>query len=51
MDAMPPYITQLVRPSVDPLDLELGMFQPNQMRLFSLATILAHDVQWERAIG
>jgi len=26
------------------------MFQPNQMRLFSLATILAHDSHWESAI-
>jgi hypothetical protein len=50
MDALPPYITQLVQPAVDALDLELGMFQPNRMRLFSLATILAHDAQWESAI-
>jgi hypothetical protein len=32
------------------MDLAQGMFHPNQMRLISLATILAHDVQWERAI-
>jgi hypothetical protein len=50
MDALPPYITQLVQPAVDALDLAQGMFQPNQMRLFSLATILAHDAQWESAI-
>jgi len=50
MDALPPYITQLVQPSIDALDLEQGMFQPNRMRLFSLATILAHDAQWESAI-
>src|SRR5204862_7853200 len=42
MDALPPYITQLVQPAVDAMDLAQGMFQPNQMRLFSLATILAH---------
>jgi hypothetical protein len=50
MDALPPYITQLVQPAIDALDLEQGMFQPNRMRLFSLATILAHDAQWESAI-
>jgi hypothetical protein len=50
MDALPPYITQLVQPTIDALDLAQGMFQPNQMRLFSLATILAHDAQWESAI-
>jgi len=50
MDALPPYISQLVQPGVDALDLEQGMFQPNRMRLFSLATILAHDAQWESAI-
>ena len=50
MDALPPYITQLVQPAVDAMDLQQGMFQPNRMRLFSLATILAHDAQWESAI-
>ena len=50
MDALPPYITQLVQPAVDAMDLAQGMFQPNQMRLFSLATILAHDSHWESAI-
>ncbi|HEV8413825.1 MAG TPA: hypothetical protein VGQ49_09545 [Bryobacteraceae bacterium] len=50
MDELPNYITQLVRPAIDALDLEQGMFQPNPMRLFSLATILAHDAQWESAI-
>jgi hypothetical protein len=50
MDALPPYISQLVQPAVDAIDLEQGMFQPNRMRLFSLATILAHDAQWESAI-
>jgi hypothetical protein len=50
MDQLPLYITQLVRPAIDALDLEQGMFQPNPMRLFSLATILAHDAQWESAI-
>jgi len=50
MDALPPYITQLVRPAVDAMDLAQGMFQPNQMRLFSLATILANDSHWESAI-
>jgi hypothetical protein len=50
MDALPPYITQLVQPAIDAMDLEQGMFQPNRMRLFSLATILAHDAQWESAI-
>lgn len=50
MDALPPYITQLVQPAVDAMDLAQGMFQPNRMRLFSLATILAHDAQWESAI-
>jgi hypothetical protein len=50
MDQLPNYITQLVRPAIDALDLEQGMFQPNPMRLFSLATILAHDAQWESAI-
>ena len=50
MDALPPYITQLVQPAIDAMDLHQGMFQPNRMRLFSLATILAHDAQWESAI-
>jgi hypothetical protein len=50
MDELPPYISQLVQPAVDAIDLEQGMFQPNRMRLFSLATILAHDAQWESAI-
>jgi hypothetical protein len=50
MDALPPYITQLVQPAIDAMDLQQGMFQPNRMRLFSLATILAHDAQWESAI-
>jgi len=50
MDALPPYISQLVQPAVDAIDLQQGMFQPNRMRLFSLATILAHDAQWESAI-
>jgi len=50
MDVLPPYISQLVQPAVDAIDLEQGMFQPNRMRLFSLATILAHDAQWESAI-
>ncbi len=50
MDALPPYITQLVQPTIDAIDLQQGMFQPNQMRLLSLATILAHDAQWEAAI-
>ena len=50
MDALPAYITQLVQPAIDALDLEQGMFRPNSMRLFSLATILAHDAQWESAI-
>src|SRR5579872_1805625 len=44
MDALPPYITQLVQPAIDAIDLEQGMFQPNRMRLFSLATILAHEI-------
>jgi len=50
MDALPPYITQLVQPAIDAMDLAQGMFQPNRMRLFSLAAILAHDAQWESAI-
>jgi hypothetical protein len=50
MEALPPYITQLVQPAIDALDLAQGMFQPNRMRLFSLATILAHDAQYESAI-
>jgi len=50
MDELPPYISQLVQPAVDAIDLEQGMFRPNRMRLFSLATILAHDAQWESAI-
>ena len=50
MDALPLYISQLVQPAVDAIDLQQGMFQPNRMRLFSLATILAHDAQWESAI-
>jgi hypothetical protein len=50
MDGLPPYISQLVQPAIDAIDLAQGMFQPNRMRLFSLATILAHDAQWESAI-
>ena len=50
MDELPPYISQLVQPAVDAIDLEQGMFQPNRMRLFSLATILDHGAQWESAI-
>ena len=50
MDALPAYITQLVQPAIDAMDLAHGPFQPNGMRLFSLATILAHDSQWESAI-
>ena len=50
MDALPPYLTQLMQPTIDAIDLQQGMFQPNQMRLISLATILAHDAQWEAAI-
>lgn len=50
MDAVPPYIKQLVQPAIDAMDLAQGMFQPNLMRLFSLATILAHDSQWDSAI-
>jgi len=50
LDALPPYLTQLIQPAIDALDLHQGMFQPNRMRLFSLATILAHDAQWESAI-
>ena len=50
MDALPPYLTQLMQPAIDAMDLHQGMFQPNGMRLFSLATILAHDSQWESAI-
>jgi hypothetical protein len=50
MDALPPYLTQLMQPAIDAMDFEQGMFQPNGMRLFSLATILAHDAQWESAI-
>jgi hypothetical protein len=50
MDALPPYITQMAQPAIDAMDLAQGMFQPNRMRLFSLATILAHDAQWEGAI-
>ena len=50
MEALPPYITQLVQPAIDATDLEQGMFQPNRMRLISLATILVHDAQWESAI-
>jgi len=49
-DALPPYLTQLIKPAIDAQDLEQGMFQPNRMRLLSLATILAHDAQWESAI-
>jgi hypothetical protein len=40
----------MVQPAIDALDLAQGMFQPNRMRLLSLATILAHDAQWETAI-
>ena len=36
--------------SRDAMDLAQGMFQPNHMRLFSLAYILANDAQWENAI-
>jgi len=50
LDAMPPYITQMLQPAIDAMDLAQGMFQPNQMRLFSLAYILANDTQWENAI-
>lgn len=50
IDALPPYLTQLIQPAIDAMDLHQGMFQPNPMRLFSLATILAHDAQWETAI-
>ena len=50
LDAMPPYITQMLQPAIDAMDLARGMFQPNQMRLFSLAYILANDAQWENAI-
>jgi hypothetical protein len=50
MDALPFYITQAMQPAIDAMDLAKGMFQPNRMRLFSLATILAHDAQWQRAI-
>jgi hypothetical protein len=50
LDAMPPYITQMLQPAIDAMDLAQGMFQPNQMRLFSLAYILANDAQWENAI-
>lgn len=50
LDAMPPYITQMLQPAIDAMDLAQGMFQPNQMRLFSLAFILANDAQWENAI-
>jgi hypothetical protein len=50
IDALPPYLSQLVRPAVDAVDLEQGMFQPNRILLFTLATILAHDAQWESAI-
>ena len=39
------------REHLDAQDLEQGMFQPNRMRLLSLATILAHDAQWGSAIG
>jgi hypothetical protein len=49
-DALPPYLTQLIQPAIDAQDLAQGMFQPNRMRLFSLATILAQDAQWESAI-
>jgi hypothetical protein len=50
LDAMPPYLTQMLQPAIDAMDLAQGMFQPNQMRLFSLAYILANDTQWENAI-
>jgi hypothetical protein len=50
LDAMPSYITQMLQPAIDAMDLSQGMFQPNQMRLFSLAYILANDAQWENAI-
>lgn len=49
-DALPPYLTQLLKPAIDAQDLEQGMFQPNRMRLLSLATILANDAHWEGAI-
>jgi len=39
-----------IQPAIDAIDLAQGMFQPNPMRLFSLATILAHDAHWESAI-
>jgi hypothetical protein len=50
MDLLPPYLSRLMQPAIDAIDLQQGMFQPNPMRLFSLATILAHDAQWETAI-
>jgi hypothetical protein len=50
IDALPPYLSQLVRPAVDAVDLEQGMFQPNRILLFSLAMILAQDAHWESAI-
>ena len=50
MDALPTYITQMLQPAIDAMDLQQGMFQPNRMRLFSLATILANDAHWESAI-
>jgi hypothetical protein len=50
MEALPDYITEVVQPAIDALDLAQGMFQPNRMRLLSLATILVHDAQWESAI-
>ena len=50
MEALPPHITAIVQPAIDAMDLAQGMFHPNRMRLISLATILAHDAQWERAI-
>lgn len=50
MDALPSYLSQLAQPMIDAIDLQQGMFQPNRMRLITLATILAHDAQWEAAI-
>jgi hypothetical protein len=50
MDALPPYLTRVAQSAIDAMDLAQGMFQPNRMRLLSLATILAHDAQWGSAI-
>jgi hypothetical protein len=49
-EALPLHITNMVQPAIDAIDLAQGMFYPNHMRLISLATILAHDRQWEEAI-